>query len=135
MRIALVPLDPPYLSTDIYRYIWDARVQASGVSPYDYVPADPNLRHLRDADIYQKINRKDYAHTIYPPAAQIAFFAISRFGESVLAMKAGIAVCDLTTIGILLILLRLNQPLERVILYAWHPLVVWEFGSAGTLMP
>jgi alpha-1,6-mannosyltransferase len=132
MRIALVPLDPPYLSTDIYRYIWDARVQASGVSPYDYVPADPNLRHLRDADIYQKINRKDYAHTIYPPAAQIAFFAISRFGESVLAMKAGIAVCDLTTIGILLILLRtLNQPLERVILYAWHPLVVWEFGSAG----
>ena len=72
MRIALVPLDPPYLSTDIYRYIWDARVQASGVSPYDYVPADPNLRHLRDADIYQKINRKDYAHTIYPPAAQIA---------------------------------------------------------------
>ena len=132
MRIGLVPLDPPYLSTDIYRYIWDGRVQAAGVSPYDYVPADSNLQHLRDSDIYPSINRKEYAHTIYPPVAQLAFFAITRFGESVSVMKTGIVLCDLATMGVLLVLLRtLNQPLERIILYAWHPLVIWEFGSAG----
>ena len=25
---------PPYLSDDIYRYIWDGRVQAAGINPY-----------------------------------------------------------------------------------------------------
>jgi hypothetical protein len=25
---------PPYLSDDIYRYVWDGRVQAAGINPY-----------------------------------------------------------------------------------------------------
>jgi hypothetical protein len=29
-RSILVPLDPPRLSTDIYRYIWDGRLQGAG---------------------------------------------------------------------------------------------------------
>ncbi len=132
MRISLVPLDPPYLSTDIYRYIWDGRVQAAGVSPYDYVPAARNLQSLRDAAIYPKINRKDYAHTIYPPVAQLAFLIITRFGESVWTMKAGMAFIDLLTVGVLLVLLRtLHLAPERVILYAWHPLAIWEFSGSG----
>jgi alpha-1,6-mannosyltransferase len=34
---------PPILSSDIYRYAWDGRVQAAGINPYRYVPADPAL--------------------------------------------------------------------------------------------
>src|SRR6266542_1274840 len=34
---------PPFLSDDIYRYIWDGRVQAAGVNPYRFVPADKQL--------------------------------------------------------------------------------------------
>src|SRR5262249_21495525 len=30
---------PDTLSDDIYRYIWDGRVQAAGINPYRYVPA------------------------------------------------------------------------------------------------
>src|SRR5262245_38437784 len=37
MRLALL-LAEPYLSTDIYRYVWDGRVQAAGINPYRYVP-------------------------------------------------------------------------------------------------
>ena len=48
---ALLLFAPPH-STDIYRYIWDGRVQADGINPYRYVPADPALAHLRDAAIY-----------------------------------------------------------------------------------
>jgi hypothetical protein len=47
-RSILVPLDPPRLSTDIYRYIWDGRVQAAGINPYPYLPVDARLAELRD---------------------------------------------------------------------------------------
>jgi alpha-1,6-mannosyltransferase len=70
-RLIPVPLDPPRLSTDIYRYIWDGRLQGAGINPYLYVPVDPKLAGLRDDSIYPNINRKEYAHTIYPPVAQI----------------------------------------------------------------
>ncbi|MBG6238741.1 hypothetical protein IWX78_001713 [Mycetocola sp. CAN_C7] len=38
---------PPNTSTDSARYAWDGIVQNAGVSPYDYVPADPVLEDLR----------------------------------------------------------------------------------------
>ncbi len=38
---------PPNTSTDSARYAWDGIVQNAGVSPYDYVPADPTLEELR----------------------------------------------------------------------------------------
>jgi hypothetical protein len=50
-RLILVPLDPQRLSTDIYRYIWDERLQEGGVNPYLYVPVDPRLAELRDDSI------------------------------------------------------------------------------------
>ena len=37
----------PYLSTDIYRYVWDGIVQHAHISPYRYVPGDPYLNSLR----------------------------------------------------------------------------------------
>src|ERR1700757_5463687 len=45
----------PYLSDDIYRYVWDGRVQAAGINPYRFVPADPALQGLRDGTVYQHI--------------------------------------------------------------------------------
>jgi hypothetical protein len=33
---------------DLYRYVWDGRVQAAGLNPYSYAPADPELAALRD---------------------------------------------------------------------------------------
>ena len=40
----------PILSSDVYRYVWDGRVEAAGINPYRYVPADPQLAPLRDPD-------------------------------------------------------------------------------------
>ena len=39
---------PPQGSDDLYRYIWDGRVQAAGIDPYAYSPAAPQLAFLRD---------------------------------------------------------------------------------------
>jgi len=123
---------PPYLSTDIYRYIWDGRVQAAGINPYRFVPADPSLQSLRDGDIYSRINRRDYAHTIYPPLAQALFLGITRVSESVIWMKACMVAFEALAVWMLLRLLALlGLPAERVLIYAWHPLTVWEFAGSG----
>ncbi len=124
--IAVTP--PPNLSTDIYRYIWDGRVQAAGFSPYLQVPADPQLAHLRDQAIYPNINQKERAVTIYPPAAELLFRAAHNIEGGIIGMRMVMAALDLITIGALLVLLgQLRLPRERVVIYAWHPLPIWEF--------
>jgi len=123
---------PPFLSTDIFRYVWDGQVQAAGINPYRYIPADPHLAFLRDLEIYPHINRRDYAHTIYPPGAQILFLLITRIGASVLWMKAGMVALEALTIWILVKLLTaLGIRREQVLIYAWHPLLLWEVASSG----
>ncbi len=131
-RLILVPLDPPRLSTDVYRYIWDGRLQGAGINPYLYLPVDPRLAGLRDDSIYPNINRKEYAHTIYPPVAQIFFFAVTRVTQSVPGFKGVLVLVDLVTVGLVAATLRaIGQPAERVIVYAWHPLPIFEFGGSG----
>jgi hypothetical protein len=123
---------PQALSTDAYRYVWDGRVQAAGINPYRFIPADPALSPLRDASIYPNINRAEYAHTIYPPTAQLAFLAIERVSDSVVGMKLGMLAFDVASIACLLALLRRKGlPAGRVLLYAWHPLPIWEFAGTG----
>jgi alpha-1,6-mannosyltransferase len=123
---------PPFLSTDIFRYVWDGRVQAAGINPYRYIPADPHLSFLRDSEIYPHINRREYAHTIYPPGSQMLFLAITRIGESVRWMKAGMVGLEALTIWILVKLLTaLGLRREQVLIYAWHPLLLWEVASSG----
>jgi len=122
----------PIFSTDIYRYIWDGRVQAAGINPYLHVPADPALAPLRDAAIFPHINRPDYARTIYPPAAQMFFFAATRLGENATIMRLALVACEVLTIAVVIDLLRrLNMPAAAVVAYAWHPLPLWEIGNNG----
>jgi alpha-1,6-mannosyltransferase len=123
---------PPFLSTDIFRYVWDGRVQAAGINPYRYIPADPHLAFLRDLDIYPHINRRNYARTAYPPGAQMLFLLITRIGTSVLWMKAGMVVLEALTIWALVKLLTaVGLRREQVLIYAWHPLLLWEVASSG----
>ena len=131
MRVIALP-SPQALSTDAYRYVWDGRVQAAGINPYRYVPKDEALAAVRDDTIYPNINRADYAHTIYPPAAQLAFLGVTRFGGGILGMKLGMLGFETLTIACLVSLLRSRGlPTSRVLLYAWHPLPVWEFAGTG----
>ena len=123
---------PPYLSDDIYRYVWDGRVQAAGINPYRYIPAAPELAQLRDDAIYPRINRRELAHTIYPPAAQLVFFLTTRISESVVWMKTTMLIFELIIVwAIAQLLTLLGRPRQLLLLYAWHPLVIWEFAGSG----
>jgi alpha-1,6-mannosyltransferase len=123
---------PPFLSDDIYRYVWDGRVQAAGINPYRYIPADDQLKGLRDDVIYPKINRRDTARTIYPPLAQAVYFGTTRVSESVVWMKATMVLFEaLTLLALLGLLASFKLPLQRIVIYAWHPLIVWEIAGSG----
>jgi alpha-1,6-mannosyltransferase len=130
-RLSIV-FSPPYLSDDIYRYIWDGRVQSAGINPYRYIPADQSLVDLRDDKIYPNINRRDYAPTMYPPVAEGAFLLITRFSESVTWMKAAIVAFEaVATWAMVQLLISFGFARQRVLIYTWHPLAVWEFAGSG----
>jgi hypothetical protein len=122
----------PLLSSDIYRYVWDGRVQGAGINPFRYFPAEQALEFLRDKAIYPEINRADYAHTAYPPFAQIFFYLATRFGDKLDVMRLAFIGCEVVVVGCLMALLkRLKKPRTLVVGYAWHPLAVWEIANAG----
>lgn len=130
----VVLFTPPYLSTDIYRYVWDGIVQHAHISPYRYVPGDPALVALqaRYPDVFDHINRRDYAHTIYPPVAQIIYWLATLFSPTVQSMKLWMFGFEcVTTVGLTALLKRMGRRTTDVLLYAWCPLLVWEIGGAG----
>lgn len=132
-RISIL-FSPPYLSDDVYRYVWDGRVQSAGINPYRYIPADESLAKLRDDKIYPNINRREYARTIYPPVAEGVFLLITRLSESVTWMKAAMVGFEAITVWALIqLLVSFGFARQRVLIYAWHPLVVWEFAGSGHL--
>jgi hypothetical protein len=57
---AFLLFDEPRLSGDVYRYLSDGRVVASGNNPYAYTPTDPRINHPE-------------IRSIYPPHAQLLF--------------------------------------------------------------
>ncbi len=134
-RVLLVPA-PPTLSNDIYRYVWDGRVMAAGISPYQYPPGAPQLEGIRSADfdaaVWRYINRKS-AITIYPAGAEMFYASVyALVPNSVTAMKAAMVLIDLASCIVLALLLgALRMPPTRAIVYAWSPLPITEFGSSG----
>lgn len=130
-RVSLLAA-PLVLSSDVNRYVWDGRVQAAGINPYLYPPAADELASLRDDRIFPAINRPT-APTAYPPGAQMLFALIQlAVPDSLAGMKAVMILFDLATIGLLLLLLaRTGVAPERVLVYAWSPLVIVEFAGSG----
>ena len=104
----------------------------AGFNPYRFMPADPALAFLRDGVVYPRINRAEYAPTIYPPAAQVIFATIGRVWSSVTAVKALMVGFEALAVWCLLRLLAAAAlPGERVLIYAWNPLPVWAFSGNG----
>src|SRR5690606_2912874 len=132
---------PPSSSTDSFRYAWDGRVQAAGISPYDHPPADPALAGLRDDWLFPpecgerwlwplpdggctRINRPTVP-TIYPPLAQAYFLLVhwvSPDGARHKVLQLGGWVMAVLA---LLALVRLAGP-RRAALWAWCPAVPVE---------
>ncbi|WP_327001306.1 glycosyltransferase 87 family protein [Dactylosporangium sp. NBC_01737] len=133
-------LEPPNSSDDMYRYVWDGRVQRAGIDPYAYAPSAPELAGLRDDFLWPDasnwcvpggctlINRPDVP-TIYPPVAEALFAAVPDGGRQ-RPMQLTMAAFAFAT-GVLLwyALRRLGRDPRRAVLWAWCPLVALEAGN------
>lgn len=120
----------PSLSDDIYRYLWDGRVQLAGINPYTYAPNDPALAFLSN----EQASFINFPHlrTVYPPISQFAFWLGVSITQTLTAQKFIFVCTEVITIIALLIILRCRRinPLW-VLAYAWHPLVVLEISGSG----
>src|SRR5262249_1178313 len=57
---------------------------------------------------------------------------ITRIQETGIAIKLAMLGFEVVTVGAILALLSDDGlPAERVVIYAWHPLPIWEFTGAG----
>jgi alpha-1,6-mannosyltransferase len=126
---------PISLSDDVYRYLWDGHLTLAGADvfaarPRAIVGAVPGLTEA----LLGRLNSPDY-YSVYPPLAQLAFAlgaAAERLGlDGVLTLRVLHLSGDLATIALLLELLgALGRPRSWALLYALHPLPVWE-SAAG----
>jgi alpha-1,6-mannosyltransferase len=122
----------PTLTDDMYRYVWDGRVQAHGISPYRYPPNSPELLFLRDKEIYPSINRKPTV-TVYPPAAEAAYSLLGRIWPDNIhwfqtAMAAGGLLAGILLMGLLR---DLGYSPARALIFLWSPLLVFETAHAA----
>ena len=118
----------PIGSGDIYRYMWDGKIQANAVNPYQFAPNDSTLKYLSTEQIPALVNHADL-ETIYFPLSEWLFFlsyAIS--GEQVWGYKFLLLVSEIFSLyGLILLTKKLNIPLKFVLLYALCPLLMYEF--------
>ncbi len=126
-RIILIPIEP-IASDDVYRYIWDGKVQANGINPYAYAPIDTPLKQLHSEQLPSKINHP-HLKTIYPPYSQWMFLiAYVIAGENVLGIKLLLLISESLTIIFLFITLKNFRIEEKYILiYALSPLPIIQF--------
>ncbi len=129
-RLVLLPC-VPFLSDDIYRYLWDGHVQLQGVNPYLYPPDAPELESIRTT-WHSRINNPSIS-TIYPPFAQVVFAAGAFAGGSIVALKAMWTVADLAACLLLGVVARRTgrSVPATLILFAWSPLMVVETAWSG----
>jgi Glycosyltransferase family 87 len=150
---------PPRGSDDLYRYMWDGRVQAAGIDPYQYVPTATQLTGLRTEFLFHPgtrycvkqsyvtshpaaelaagctlINRPTVP-TIYPPVAESYFLAVHYLpgaDRSSTPIQAATALAAVLITGLLLFgLRRLGRDMRTAALWSWCPTVVVEAGNSA----
>ncbi len=133
LRLCL-PWDGLAGTDDAYRYLWDGRVQASGINPFAHAPDAPALEALRDERFWPNIYRPDM-RTVYPGLSQLWFLvAYLVHPGGFIGLKLVLLLNDLAAVWLLYTLLRRRgiTPL-RAAGYAWSPLPVVQLFAGGHL--
>ncbi len=126
----------PVLSDDFYRFYWDGKLLVQGYNPYLHLPRV--LQEAKQAQnlglsklLFEQLNSPDY-YTVYPPVNQL-FFALAAgispksLWGGVIVMRTLILLAEVLSLFFLKQLLRRwNLPTQRVLIYAWNPLVILE---------
>jgi hypothetical protein len=150
---------PPKQSNDLYRYVWDGKVQAAGIDPYQYVPTATQLTGLRNDFLFYpkaeycvtpsytsrhqaaeltpgctRINRPTVP-TIYPPVAEAYFLGVHYLPTGSISAKPIQATTAFAAILITVLLLFalgwLGRDVKMAALWSWCPTVALEAGNSA----
>jgi hypothetical protein len=118
----------PAGSDDIFRYLWDGKVQSAGINPYLYPPNAPELAALKSDILPSLVNHSDMRTVYFPFSQWIFFLSYSLGGEAVWAIKALLLLAEVLTLVALWHLTKvLTVARAHVLLYAFCPLPVIQF--------
>lgn len=118
----------PIGSDDIYRYMWDGKIQTSGINPYLYPPNNEHLNSYHTTLLPKALNFQEM-RTIYFPLSQWLFYlGYNLSGESVWGYKLLLFFFELLTLaGLFQLLRKLKIDLKYSLLYLFCPLSIFQF--------
>ena len=120
---------PPIGSDDVYRYMWDGKVQSFGIDPYRYAPNDAALDSLHSSLVPASVNHPDMKSVYFPVTQWLFYAAYSLSQESIWGFKLLLLLAQTATVIALFILLKkLRIPPKYVLLFALCPLPLLQFG-------
>jgi hypothetical protein len=136
-RATVLPVAPA-LSDDVYRYLWEGRLQQAGGNPYLERPDDPRWQALRDST-YARIPAPNFPGGYGPIwtlseriTSNLAGAVSGNPDQQAIAIKLLSCAADLATMLVLPGALTVwGLPAAWSIIYAWNPLVIAEFGWSG----
>lgn len=127
LRIPLLFTVP---NTDVYRYMWEGRMQRLGFNPYLYAPNDAALASYRD-DIHERINHRDVV-AVYPPLTMLECRLMAAIAYHSRTPQIVHSLMDVAVIAAILALLRsTGAPSWYSAIYALNPLTLAAFAQGG----
>ena len=134
LRLAVLIMPP---ADDLWRYVWEGKIQLEGFNPYLVSPNARFLAALRDGWC-GCVDHRDFA-ALYPPGGEWIFAHLMRTARSYaiapmflpLLFKSVFALADIGTIWLLLKLNTGSARYRATAWYAWNPAVVAAFAGAG----
>ena len=121
---------PLWLSTDLYRYLWEGRAVLLGGDPYLYAPAWEGWPV--DA-IRARVNHPEVS-SIYPPGAMALYAGIAAIWYHPQMVRAVFGLADAALAGLLAATLQGRRRSPRgAWIYALHPLGAVEAAGSGHL--
>lgn len=130
LRVFLQPALPGVLSDDLWRYLWEGRIQLEGYNPFVDAPAE--LADLGRGDpVWERMNNREIS-AAYPPVGQLFLRLLASFDLGIVGVRRAFGLMDLATFFALSFALRWSgRDPRRAIVHGLCPLSIVEFCVEG----
>ncbi len=121
-------LTHPIGTDDIFRYLWDGKVQAFSINPYLFAPNAPELFHLHTEQLPSLINQPHLQTMYFPLSEWIFFLSYLISGVNIIAYKILLFLAEMITlVGLIKILEHQEIDKKYLLLFFACPLMIFEY--------
>lgn len=124
----------PIGSDDIYRYMWDGKIQSAGINPYQYKPSDEKLSFLHSNILPERMNYKEMKTIYFPLSQWIFYFGYNLSKENYWGYKVFILISILISFLLIKKILEMCALGEKnLLIFVLSPLIYFQFSIDGHL--